>query len=398
MLNRMITRRAAMLGACAAVPAIALARRALALATDAKGDVDPALFKAADEAINDAIEKSKAPGAVLCAGRKSGIVYLKAYGNRAVKPSTIPMTDDTIFDMASLTKPLACATSAMLLIERGKLAVSDLVTKYFPDFEADGKGTATVEHLLLHRSGVIPDNPIGDYENVSRDVAVQRMMRSKRKFEPGTGFEYSDVGFMTLGEIVSKVAGRPINEFAHDELFKPLGMVDSGYLPADALKPRCAPTEMRDGHWMIGEVHDPRAFALGGVAGHAGLFSTARDVSRYCRMILGKGELEGVRVMKESTIETMTTPHALPDGKGVRTYGFDVDTGYSSPRGNRFPKGKSFGHTGFTGTSLWIDPQDDAFVILLTNSVHPDGASKKVVELRREVGTAVAEALLDHKN
>jgi CubicO group peptidase (beta-lactamase class C family) len=198
---------------------------------------------------------------------------------------------------------------------------------------------------------------------------------------------------MTLGEIVSKVAGRPINEFARDELFKPLGMVDSGYLPPDSLKPRCAPTEKRNGHWMIGEVHDPRAYALGGVAGHAGLFSTARDVARYCRMILGKGELEGVRVLKESTAEAMTTPHALPDGTGVRTYGFDVDTSYSSPRGDRFPKGQSFGHTGFTGTSLWIDPVHDAFVILLTNSVHPDGKGK-VIKLRKEVGTAVAEAML----
>jgi len=240
---------------------------------------------------------------------------------------------------------------------------------------------------------VVPDNPMSDFENTTPDIAIKRTLQSRKDYEPGTKFRYSDVGFMSLGELVKTLAGRPLNEFARDELFKPLGMLESGYLPGDDLKPRCAPTEKRNGKWNLGEVHDPRAFALGGVAGHAGLFSTARDVARYCRMILGAGELDGVRVLKESTVATMTTPHALPDGTGVRTYGFDVDTSYSSPRGDRFPKGNSFGHTGFTGTSLWIDPVDDVFVILLTNSIHPDGKGK-VIKLRREVGTAVAEAML----
>lgn len=382
-----LSRRAVLKHACIAAPALMLARHAAAAI------VNPKLFESAGKAIEDAIADHQCPGAVLCAGRKSGIVFLKAYGNRAVEPEKVSMTDDTIFDMASLTKPIACATSAMVLLEQGKIALSDPVVKYLPDFAANGKGAATIEHLLLHRAGVVPDNPISDFEKVSREEAISRMLRSKKDYEPGTKFRYSDVGFMTLGEIVSKVAKKPLNEFARDELFKPLGMVDSGYLPPDSLKPRCAPTEKRNGKWMIGEVHDPRAYALGGVAGHAGLFSTARDVARYCRMILGKGELEGTRVLRESTIKTMTTPHALPDGTGVRTYGFDVDTPYSSPRGDRFPKGSSFGHTGFTGTSLWIDPLHDAFVILLTNSVHPDGKGK-VIRLRRIVGTAVAEAML----
>jgi CubicO group peptidase (beta-lactamase class C family) len=222
---------------------------------------------------------------------------------------------------------------------------------------------------------------------------MKRTMQSRKDYEPGTKFRYSDVGFMALGEVVRAAAGRPLNEFAADELFKPLGMADTGYLPNEALKPRCAPTEKRDGKWNLGEVHDPRAFYLGGVAGHAGLFSTAGDVARYCRMILSKGELDGVRVLKSSTVETMTTPHALPDGTGVRTYGFDADTGYSAPRGDRFPKGTSFGHTGFTGTSLWIDAANDAFVILLTNAIHPDGKGK-VKKLRGDVGTAVANVML----
>jgi CubicO group peptidase (beta-lactamase class C family) len=222
---------------------------------------------------------------------------------------------------------------------------------------------------------------------------MKRTLQTTLQYEPGTKFKYSDVGFITLGELVHVVSGKPINEFSRENIFKPLKMNDTMYLPTDELKARCAPTEKRDGHWMIGEVHDPRAYALGKVAGHAGLFSTARDVSRFCRMLLGKGELEGVRILKESTVAEMTKPRALPDGTGVRGYGLDIDTPYSSPRGTRFTKGKSFGHTGFTGTSYWIDPDNDAFVILLTNSVHPDGKGH-VIKLRRDVATAVADAML----
>jgi CubicO group peptidase (beta-lactamase class C family) len=383
-----VSRRSVLTRACAAVPALLLARRLAAAGVD-----DPKLFEPADRAIEAAIADKQCPGAVLCVGRKAGVVYLKAYGNRAVEPAVVPMTDDTVFDMASLTKPIACATSAMLLIERGKLAPGDPVARHVPDYAANGKDAATVEHLLLHRGGVVPDNPLADFQTGSHAEIMKRTLQSRKDYEPGTKFRYSDVGYMALGEVVRVAGGRPLNEFAKDELFKPLGMADSGYLPGDDLKPRCAPTEKRDGKWNLGEVHDPRAYYLGGVAGHAGLFSTARDVARYCRMILNGGELDGVRVLKESTVAAMTTPHSLPDGSGVRTYGFDVDTSYSSPRGERFPKGKSFGHTGFTGTSLWIDPVDDVFVILLTNSIHPDGKGK-VIKLRREVGTAVARAML----
>jgi serine-type D-Ala-D-Ala carboxypeptidase len=251
----------------------------------------------------------------------------------------------------------------------------------------------TVEHLLLHRGGLVADNPMADFENVSPAEAMRKTLETALRYEPGTKMVYSDVGFITLGELVRVVSGRPLNEFARDEVFKPLGMTDTGYLPGDDLKARCAPTEKRDGHWMIGEVHDPRAYALGKVAGHAGCFGTARDLARYCRMILGNGELEGARVLKETTVAEWTKPRALPDGTAVRTYGFDCDTSYSSPRGERFPKGKSFGHTGFTGTSLWIDPADDAFVVLLTNAVHPKHQGKPINPVRRAVGTAVAEAL-----
>jgi CubicO group peptidase (beta-lactamase class C family) len=397
-----LSRRSLLAGACAAVPSLALLSRfawaadAPAAATSAATAIDPSAFAEADKAINVAIENNLCPGAVLCAGRKAGIVYLKAYGNLAVEPAKVPMTEDTVFDLASLTKSIATATCVMILLDRGKIAVTDRVAKYLPDFGANGKQDVTIEQLLLHRGGLVADNPISDYEGVSPAEAMKRTLQSTLKYEPGTKFVYSDVSFITLGELVRVVSGKPVNEFALENIYKPLKMNDTMYLPTDALKARSAPTEQRNGHWMIGEVHDPRAYALGKVAGHAGLFGTASDISRFCRMLLGKGELEGVRILKESTVAEMTKPRALPDGTGVRGYGLDIDTGYSSPRGDRFTKGKSFGHTGFTGTSYWIDPDNDAFVILLTNSVHPNGKGK-VIKLRREVGTAVADALLGPK-
>ena len=350
-------------------------------------------FGAADRAIADAVAAGQIPGAVLCAGRKGGHVYLRAYGNRAVEPERMPMTEDTVFDLASLTKPVATATSVMILVERGAIAVTDRVAKYLPVFAENGKMDVTVEQLLLHRGGVVADNSMTDYENVAPEEAMRRTLASHLRYEPGTKIIYSDVGFITLGELVRVVGGKPVNEFARENVFEPLKMTDTTYLPGDDLKKRCAPTEKRDGEWRLGEVHDPRAYALGKVAGHAGLFGTAGDLSRYCRMLLNGGELDGVRVLKQSTVAEMTKGRALPDGTGMRGYGLDVDTGFSAPRGERFAKGKSFGHTGFTGTSLWVDPTHDAFVVLLTNAVHPVHKGKPINALRKQVGTAVAEAL-----
>jgi CubicO group peptidase (beta-lactamase class C family) len=384
-----ITRRTFIARGCAAIPAVMLLSRG-ALAADSP---EAAKFAAADLAIADAIGAGQIPGAVLCAGRKAGHVYLKAYGSRALEPEKTPMTEDTVFDLASLTKPVATATSVMVLVERGAIAVTDRVAKYLPVFAENGKMDVTVEQLLLHRGGLVADNSMKDYEGVPPEEAMRRTLASHLRYEPGTKIIYSDVGFITLGELVRVVGGKPVNEFAREHVFEPLKMTDTGYLPGPELQKRCAPTEKRGGNWNPGEVHDPRAFALGKVAGHAGLFGTAADLARYCRMMLGGGELDGVRVLKESTVAEMTKARALPDGTGVRGYGFDVDTGFSSPRGERFAKGKSFGHTGFTGTSMWVDPTNDAFVVLLTNAVHPVHQGKPISGLRRAVGTAVAEAL-----
>jgi CubicO group peptidase (beta-lactamase class C family) len=359
----------------------------------AVGAADAPDLSAAEKLIQAAIDKHEIPGAVLLVGRKAGVVYEEAFGQRALQPAAESMTADTIFDIASLTKPVATATAAMILIDRGKLDPAEKVGKYLPAFANHGKEAITVEELLLHTAGLTPDNDIADYAD-GPDKAWERIFALPTISTPGEKFKYSDVNFLVLGKLVETVSGRPLDQFTAEEIFKPLGMSDTTYLPPEALRARCAPTEKRGGHWMRGEVHDPRAFALGGVAGHAGVFSTAGDLGRFCRMLLNQGELDGKRVLSERAVALMSIGKEAPDGN-VRSYGFDVKTAYSSPRGERFPELKSFGHTGFTGTALWIDPQDDCFVVLLTNAVHPDGKGKTVA-LRRAVSTVVAKALLDH--
>lgn len=354
--------------------------------------VDRSALAVADKLIEDAIAAGKCPGAVLLVGRGDEVVRRKAYGNRSVQPTTRPMTVDTIFDMASLTKAVATGPSVMILAQRGKLSVTDKVAKYIPEFGQNGKQDVTIEQLLLHRAGLIPDNDIADYASGPAE-AWKKLYALETKWPPGTHFAYSDVGFETLGRIVEVVSGKPLEEFARAEIFEPLRMGDTRFHPPAELRERFAPTQQREGRWMVGEVHDPRAYALGGAAGHAGLFSTADDLSRFCRMLLHGGALDGVRVLKEATYREMILPRRLPDGTGCRGYGFDIDTPYSGCRGDRFEAGTTFGHTGFTGTMFWVDPAHQCYLILLTNSVHPDGKGN-VLKLRHDVATVVAEALL----
>jgi uncharacterized protein YbbC (DUF1343 family)/CubicO group peptidase (beta-lactamase class C family) len=345
-----------------------------------------------DQIINDELAKKAAPGAVLLVGNGGKTIYEKAYGNKALEPDKQPMTTDTIFDMASCSKSIGCATSVMILWDRKMIDVHDPVAKYLPEFAANGKEKITIEHLLLHHSGLIPDNPMSDY-NDGVETAWKRILEEKPKWEMDTHFAYSDMNFIVLGKLVEKVSGKSLPEFAKKEIFEPLGMKDTSYLPPSSWKSRTAPTEKRDGHWMIGEVHDPRAYALGGYAGHAGLFSTAQDTAKWCQMLINGGTLNGHRILSEATVKEMIKMRCLPDGTGCRGYGVDVDTPYSGARGKRFDKHNTFGHTGFTGTMFWVDPVHNCFVILLTNSVHPAGKGD-VRHLRNLVATAVAEAIL----
>ena len=341
-----------------------------------------------DGVVKAAIERGDLPGAVVLIVHRDQVIFRRAYGLRSKKPDEVAMTEDTVFDLASLTKPLATATSLMILVEQGKVRVSDPVAQYLPAFAAKGKDKITIEQLLLHTSGLIADNAVADYKD-GREKALQRICDLEPTQPPGSKFVYSDLNYIILGEVVEKVSGKPLDEFAKAKIYTPLGMKATGYKPDDDLKKRCAPTEQREGHWMIGEVHDPRSYLLGGVAGHAGLFSTADDLAIYARMLLHEGSLNGKLILSPLTVRLMTTPRDVPNGQ--RTYGWDARTSYSSNRGELF---KGFGHTGFTGTSLWIDPASETAVIFLSNRVHPNGKGN-VNRVRGQVATLAAAAIVN---
>ena len=353
-----------------------------------------------DEAIADEIAKKQLPGAVVLVGRQGKIVWRKAYGNRALEPNTEAMTPDTIFDLASLTKVVATATSVMILVERGKIRLGDPVARYIPEFGEMGKKTITVEQLLTHRSGLMPDNAIEDYQH-GVEKAWENLWKLAPIAEVGSKFIYSDVNFEVLGELVRRISGKPLDQFAAENIFRPLGMKDTGFLPAKTLQARIAPTEQREGRWMRGEVHDPRSYLLSGVAGHAGLFSTADDLALYCQMILSGGSLNGTRILSQMGVARMTEPrdsagNGANDGEW-RGLGWDIKTRFSANRGDLFTF-QSFGHTGFTGTSIWIDPERETFVIFLSNRVHPRLDPKTpadVASLRSRVASIVSASITD---
>jgi len=331
---------------------------------------DPARLAAIDGLVEKALADKKMPGCVVCIGRRDGIALMKAYGRRAVAPADEPMTTDTVFDLASITKPVATATAVMRLVEEGRLRLSDPIATHIPEFAANGKDKLTVHDLLTHQSGLIADNPIGDYAD-GADQAFDRIWKLTPLHPVGEKFIYSDVNFIVLGRLVERISGESLDAFTRRATFAPLGMAETGFRPAAALRGRCAPTEERDGGWMRGDVHDPRCWKLGGVSGHAGLFGTAADLARYATMMLGGGSLDGARVLAAPTVTTMTRGWRIPGG-GVRGLGWDKRSPLSSNRGDLLTEA-AFGHGGFTGTALWIDPGLDLYVVFLSNRVHPDG-------------------------
>lgn len=341
-----------------------------------------------DFVVQRGLDRQSMPGAVVLVGYKGKIVFQKAYGNRQLQPKKVAMTADTVFDMASLTKPIATATSVMQLIEQGKVKLNDPVTKYIPEFAVNGKQAVTVYQLLTHQGGLIPDNSIKDYRD-GPEKAMERVYALKLYYEPGTRFVYTDVGFILLAEIVKRVTGQSVHEYSGKNIFQPLGMTETGYLPAPELRKRSATTQQREKRWMQGEVHDPRAYALGGVAGHAGLFSTAEDLAVYSQMMLEEGAYQGVRILKPETVNLMTRSYPVSDY--ARGLGWDKLSRYSSNRGDLFSR-RAFGHGGFTGTSLWIDPAQDLFVVFLSNRVHPNGKGA-INSLAGRIGTIAAAAI-----
>ncbi|WP_435015618.1 exo-beta-N-acetylmuramidase NamZ domain-containing protein [Tundrisphaera sp. TA3] len=360
--------------------------------------LDPAKLDQIGEAVDRTIAEKKVPGAVVVVGRHGKIALVKVAGKRSVEPTDEAMTRDTIFDMASLTKPVATASSVMALVEQGKVKIGDVITTYLPEMTGPGGAGITVEQLLRHRSGLIADNPIGDYkdgvEKAWANIAALRPLTP-----PGEKFLYSDVNFEILGRLVEKVSGKPLDVFARETIFAPAGMVDAHFRPL-AAKPgdlppvgRIAPTEPENGTMIRGVVHDPRSRALGGVAGHAGLFGTADDLAAFAAMLLDGGRaIGGSQVLAPWTVRAMTSPGGTPEGQ-LRGLGWDIATSFSSPKGRRFGS-TGFGHTGFTGTSIWADPETDCFVIILTSRLHPGGGGSPST-LRSDVATLAAEAVVD---
>ena len=360
-----------------------------AIPAKAAAEFNAAKIAEMDEAINNAIAEHKLPGGVLWLERE-GRIYHKAFGHRALVPEAEPMTEETIFDAASLTKVLATAPSIMLLLERGQLQLDDLVKDHLPEFRGEGTETMTLRHLLTHtsglRSGLGGSPPWTGYEK-----AIQLACAEKPTDPPGTIFRYSDINYILLGEVAQRVSKRKLEQFVATEFYQPLKMIGTGYLPPASQLARIAPTEQTEDGMLRGKVHDPTARRMGGVAGHAGVFTTAADVARFARMMLNQGELDGARIFKPETVKLMTSVQsddAIPARRGL---GWDIDSGYSRPRGKLFPLG-SYGHTGFTGTALWIDPFSRTFWIFLSNRVHPDGKGN-ILPLQGWLGTLAAEAV-----
>jgi len=390
---------------------LALTLAALALATPraeqagtgqkpADSAANSAQFARVDQLVADAIAAKAAPGAVVLVGRGDQTLYEKAYGARATVPSQEPMTVDTVFDVASLTKVVAGTTAVMKLVEEGSVRLNDPVASFVPGFERYGKGGITIRHLLTHVSGLRPDVDLHPWTGY--DAAIALAVDEVPTSAPGERFVYSDINFFLLGDIVTRVTGLSLDAFLQRTVFGPLGMRDTGFLPAAALRPRIAPTERcaEQDAWpckrpaaepLRGVVHDPTARRMGGIAGHAGLFSTARDLKRFAAMLVNGGDLDGVRVLSAATVARMIAPVTMPANAGTRGLGWDIDTAFSSNRGDLFPIG-SYGHTGFTGTSIWIDQASKSYVIFLSSRLHPDGVGDVGV-LRSRIATVAAAAL-----
>jgi uncharacterized protein YbbC (DUF1343 family)/CubicO group peptidase (beta-lactamase class C family) len=363
---------------CAALCATALSAQTFSGARDV------------DAAIDQAIQEGRLPGAVLEVGHNGQVIYRKAYGNRALVPSPETMTVDTIFDCASLTKVVATTPSLMKLFEQGKFRLNDRVTQYIPEFQG-GHSDITIRELFTHFSGLAPDVVLKP-EWSGYQHGMNLAYTTPPQGPPDVHFVYSDINFELLGELVHRLSGQLVSDYARQNIWEPLGMKQTMFLPPASLIPRIAPTErLNGGAPLRGVVHDPTARYMGGVAGHAGMFSTADDLSRYAQMLLNGGELNGVRIFSPLTVAKFTEPQTPPDQPVLRGLGWDIDSPLSGNRGELFPIG-SFGHTGFTGTSIWIDPSTKTYVILLANSVHPVSKGA-ITPLRGKVATIVAASV-----
>jgi uncharacterized protein YbbC (DUF1343 family)/CubicO group peptidase (beta-lactamase class C family) len=372
----------------AAILAVSLAAGSTA---DATRPAAPSRLDAVDAVIQQAISDGNIPGAVLIVGHDGAVIYRKAYGSRALEPRREAMTLDTVFDLASLTKVIVTTTAVMQLVETGKVRLNDPVAKYLPEFAQNGKEDITVRQLLTHYSGLAPDLDLTKAWE-GKETAYRMAFAETPADPPGSKFSYSDINFIVLGALVERVSGEMLDEYATRHIFLPLKMMHTRYVPAAALRPgwieKTAPTQYDENERMLrGVVHDPTARRMGGVAGHAGVFSTGDDLAKFAQALLDGGD----GILSALSVEKMTRPEQPPSAPVLRGFGWDIDSPFSSNRGDLLPVG-GFGHTGFTGTSMWIDPTTKSYIILLTNAVHPRGKGTAIA-LRSKVATAVAAAL-----
>src|SRR5436305_2666814 len=343
-----------------------------------------------DSIVQEAIHAGQIPGAVVLVWHNGQVLYRKAFGYRALEPRRELMTVDTVFDLASLTKVVATTTAVMQVVEKGEVRLNDPVAKYIPEFAQNGKEDITVRGLLTHYSGLEPDLDL-THPWQGRDTAFSMAFAEKPVNPPGSRFVYSDINFITLGAMIERVSKVELDKYCAQNIFTPLKMARTRFLPPATWVPKIAPTEYDEQNRMLrGVVHDPSARRMGGVAGQAGLCSTADDLSKFARALIA-----GSSVLPSLLVEKMSTPQQPPAAHELRGFGWDIDSPFSSNRGELLPVG-SFGHTGFAGTSLWIDPYTKTFIILLSNAVHPRNRGRGIVSLRSEIATAVAEALPLH--
>jgi CubicO group peptidase (beta-lactamase class C family) len=345
-------------------------------------------LSAAAPLVEQEIQAGRVPGAVVLMGQGGRTVYRAAFGSRSLAEDRAPLAADDIFDLASVTKVVATTTAVMQLVEQGRIDLDRPVADYWPAFAANGKAAITVRQLLTHTSGLPADLDLaGDWRGQEAGLALVAAARPIRP--PGAAFRYSDVNFIALGEVVRQVSGEPLEVYAQRHVFGPLGMVDTGFSPPPAKLDRVVATDREDGQLRWGQVQDPTAYRMGGVAGHAGLFSTADDLARFARMLLNGGELDGARILKPETVALMTEPAMLPGGVR-RGLGWDVASPYSGGMDVAFGPG-GFGHTGYTGCAIWIDPPTGGYLIVLTSRLDPDGKGD-AKPLRRELARILAQA------
>ncbi len=334
--------------------------------------------------VEEAIEARQIPGAVVVIGNQGNVVYRQAFGFRVIVPKR-PMTPDTLFDIASLTKVVATTPAILKLVEEGKLKLENPVGRYWPEFKGGGKEKITVRHLLIHYSGLRPALPLKPKWS-GYEMAIQKIAREKTFSPPGTCFDYSDINFIVLGELIRRVSGQPLDAYCREHIFKPLGMKDTRFKPPRELSERIAPTKGQPG-----EVHDPMAERMGGITGHAGLFSTADDLAIFAQTLLNGGQKANGQILGPQMIEKMTLPQS-PAHKGpLRGLGWDLNSPFGYDGSDLFPAG-SYGHRGYTGTMLWIDPVSQTYVILLTHRVYPNEQGN-VEPLRAQILLLVNNAI-----